>query len=118
MNVHDVHWHDAQILEVRLSTADDTLRMRLSYPVDWENDLYEERVVEFLDYYAYQEHEGPFLDCPTILEVNVEDRENGVSHWRVDTNAGYREFWCREFRMESPSENGARGPTEHTSPQK
>ena len=102
MRIEDIHWHDSIILGVDMWTENDTVQLRLSYPVDWESDTYENRVVLFTDAYGYKEFEGPFLGSPAILGASI---VGSNEHWqllRLDTNAGYRELFFKEVMLVEP----------------
>jgi hypothetical protein len=102
MSPYDFNWHDSQILEVLLKPEKNILLLKLLYPTSYENGgVFEERIASFKDYCAYQEHEGLFFGSPSILNLSVHhDSESELSIWRFDTNAGYRQFKCREFSLE------------------
>lgn len=51
----------------------------------------------FLDTYGYKEQEGPFVGYPTVLAAASQSNEAGWQLVRIETNAGYRELYCREI---------------------
>ena len=65
----DFSFHDATILKVAEDTASQTLDFTLDFPVDWENNLFENKVLRFKDAIVYIKKEIPFLGHPTILEI-------------------------------------------------
>lgn len=102
MRIEDIHWHDSLILAVVLDPEKDTLQLQLSYPVDWDADNYEDRVVLFSEAHGYKEFEGPFVGSPTILGASI---AGSNEHWqllRLDTNAGYREVFFKEVALMDP----------------
>lgn len=96
MQIDQIHWHDSLILEVRLLPECDIVKMRLLYPEHWESNTFVERFVTFTDAYGYKEFEGPIEGNPTILGASIVG-SNGEWHLvRLETNAGYREVYCKE----------------------
>ena len=69
--------------------------MEIDYPVAWEENKFGRRRLIFLDIYNYQVHEQPFVGVPTILNVKIVGQENGWSKLRLETNAGFRELFCK-----------------------
>ncbi|ANE49959.1 hypothetical protein [Flavisolibacter tropicus] len=65
----DFSFHDAIVLEVREDTASQTLDFLLHFPVDWENNVFENKVLRFKDAIVYIKKEIPFLGRPTIMEI-------------------------------------------------
>ena len=97
-DLNEIHWHDSIIREVRVLYEHGTVDLHLDYPIDWQSDSYEPRIVRFIDAYGYKENEGPFVGCPTALEASSQR----VGDWllvRIDTNAGYRELYCKSFSL-------------------
>ena len=90
-NLSTIHFHDTQILRVIEDCATDTLTMEVEYPVDWENNVFEKRLLVFDDVYSYQVFEGPFQGQPTILDAEI---VGGDGRIRLNTNAGRRELYC------------------------
>ena len=99
MDISFIHFHDTQILQVIEDCATDTLTMEVEYPVDWENNLFEKRLLIFDDVYGYQVFEGPFLGLPTILDAEIIGTEGRWSRLRLGTNAGRRELSCTAVRL-------------------
>jgi hypothetical protein len=65
----DFSFHDATILKVEEDTASQTLDFILDFPVDWQNNLFENKVLRFKDAIVYIKKEIPFLGHPAILEI-------------------------------------------------
>ena len=104
MSVDEIHWHDAVILGVSIDPEKATLRLKVDYPTNWEAAVYEHKEIVFSNAYGYQEHEGPFVGCPTILSASV----SPAGHFflvRMETNAGYREVGCSAVGL-SPCASG------------
>jgi hypothetical protein len=98
MSVDEIHWHDAVILGVSIDPEKSILRLKVDYPINWEDELYEHREIVFTDAYGYQEHEGPFVGCPTILSASVSSAGQFFLV-RMETNAGYREVGCSTVEL-------------------
>ena len=102
---HNIHWHDSVIREVRLLPELGLIEFHLDYPVDWESNQYEPRVAQFLDAYGYKEFEAAFDGCPTALDMSF-NQEGGWLSVRVDTNAGYRQLYCKSIRLLTSGSGG------------
>ena len=96
--VNEIHWHDSIIREVRMLHENSTIELHLDYPVDWESGSYEPRIVRFSNAHGYKEHEGSFVGCPTALEASSQ-RDGDWLRVRIDTNAGYRELYCKSLSL-------------------
>lgn len=99
MDISSIHFHDTQILRVIEDCAADTLTMEVEYPVDWERNVFEKRLLVFDDVHGYQVFEGPFHGLPTILDAGIIGTEDRWSRLRLDTNAGRRELSCTAVRL-------------------
>ena len=99
MDISAIHFHDTQILRVIEDCIADTLTMEVEYPVDWERNVFERRLLVFDDVHSYQVFEQPFHGSPTILDVEVVATEGEWSRLRLDTNAGRRELSCTGVRL-------------------
>ena len=80
-------------------TESDTLILEVEYPVDWEENKFERRRLVFTDSFNYQVHEQPFAGAPTILSAKVMSEANGWSKLRLETNAGFREVFCKAVAL-------------------
>jgi hypothetical protein len=99
MDLSSIHFHDTQILRAIEDCAADTLTMEVEYPVDWESNIFEKRLLIFDDVHGYQIFEGPFHGLPTILDAEIVGTEGRWSRLRLDTNAGRRELYCTAVRV-------------------
>ena len=99
MDISSIHFHDTLILRVIEDCAADTLTMEVEYPVDWERNVFERRLLIFDDVHSYQVFEGAFQGSPTILEAEIVGTEGRWSRLRLDTNAGRRELSCTGVRL-------------------
>ena len=68
MNFDDFSFHDSQILEVK-ETAEQTIDFLTDFPTDWQNSVFEKRVLRFKDVISYHIDEIPFAGQPTILQI-------------------------------------------------
>jgi hypothetical protein len=102
MNLSDIHFHDTKIRRVTEDTQTDTLTMDVRYPLDWENNIFEPRLLVFEDVYNYQVFEGPFQGCPTILDAKIVGTDGRWKRLRLETNAGYREVNCVAVFVKKP----------------
>lgn len=100
MSFEEIYWHDAVILGVSIDPEKSVLRLKVDYPVNWEQEEYEHRDIMFADAYGYQEHEGPFAGCPTILSATVAP-SGRFFLVRIETNAGYRVVGCSAVGISS-----------------
>jgi hypothetical protein len=65
----ELSFHDATILEVREDTASQTLDFLLDFPIDWQNNVFENKLLRFKDAIVYIKKEIPFLGRPAIMEI-------------------------------------------------
>lgn len=94
-------FHDSKILEVK-ETAEQTVDFLLNFPIDWQNNVFEERILRFKGVIYYHVDEIPFDGQPTILQVinlgritkffgTDKDRLESVRNKiEIQTNAGKR----------------------------
>ena len=68
MNINDFSFHDAQILEVK-ETEEQTVDFLINFCTDWQNNVFEKRILRFNDVINYHIDEIPFSRRPTILEI-------------------------------------------------
>ena len=52
MDISAIHFHDTQILRVIEDCVTSTLTMEVEYPVDWERDVFEKRLLVFDDVHS------------------------------------------------------------------
>jgi hypothetical protein len=65
----DLSFHDSIILEVKEDTKNQTLDFLLNYPTNWENNIFEKKLLRFIDAIVYIKKEIPYLGQPAILEI-------------------------------------------------
>ena len=99
MDLASIHFHDTEILRVIEDCGANTLTMEVEYPVDWEHNVFERRLLIFDDVHSYQVFEQPFDGSPMILDAEIVGSEGRWSRLRLDTNAGRRELNCTAVRL-------------------
>ena len=107
MDISAIHFHDTQILRVIEDCGADTLTMEVEYPVDWERNVFEKRLLVFEGVHGYQVFDGPFAGYPTILDASIIGTEGRWSRLRLETNAGRRELSCLN-PVGTPTKSGVR----------
>ncbi len=68
MSIDDFSFHDSRILEVR-ETSDQTIEFILDFCSDWQNNIFEQKILRFKDVITYHSDEIPFAGQVTILEI-------------------------------------------------
>ncbi|MEZ5384583.1 MAG: hypothetical protein R3F13_03615 [Prosthecobacter sp.] len=100
MDISDIHFHDTKIHRVIEDAGAKTLTMEVTYPVDWEQNIFEKRLLIFEDVHHYQVVEWElFGGEPTILRAEVVGTADKWSKLRLDTNAGFRMLNCVSVRL-------------------
>lgn len=102
MAFNELSFHDAQILKVTENPNGQILDFLIDFPTDWENNIFEKKVLRFEDVTFYSIEEIPFAGLPTILaiknlgEIN-KDLSSERNKWivtrnriKIETNAGDR----------------------------
>ena len=69
MNIDDYSFHDSRILSVTENTQDHYLDFLLDFPTNWEDNIFEPRILRFAEVIFYSIDEIPFFGQPTILEI-------------------------------------------------
>ena len=98
MDLSEIHFHDSQIRRVIELPARDEIHLEVDYPVDWEREVYEPRVIVFADVLDYAVHEGPF-GTPFIMSVSELEQDEGRTLLRIDTTAGFRLLRCAAVEL-------------------
>lgn len=111
METIDFAIHDSIILKVIESTQNGTLDFIIGYPIDYENNVYCEKILRFYEFLNYEVKEIPFASQPVILdfidhgEINytVGDGRNVIEIYRrkieLVTNAGTRVLEYKKFEL-------------------
>ena len=71
----EISFHDAAILEVKEDTFNQTIDFLLDFPTDWENNIFEKKVLRFKGVVFYLKKEMPFSGYTTIMEIALNDDE-------------------------------------------
>lgn len=102
MLINEISFHDAQILKVVEDSEVQTIDFYLNFPVDWENNHFQKKILRFKDVLVYTKKEIPFAGYPAILDViGLQNAKHTYSKLsgdigqsaykiRIDTNAGQR----------------------------
>ena len=69
MNINDLDFHDSAILSVSENTQQHYLDFLLEFPIKWEDNIFELRILRFYQVIFYTIDEIPFFGQPTILEI-------------------------------------------------
>jgi hypothetical protein len=100
MDISAIHFHDTKIHRFIEDAYAKTLTMEVTYPVDWERNVFEKRLLIFEDVHHYQVMEWElFGGEPTILDVEIVSTDDRWSRLRLETNAGHRELSCDAVRV-------------------
>ena len=70
--LEEIHFHDSEVLSVTISPDQREVCYLLSYPVDWEHNVYENRTLKFIGVSQHEVHEGEIVGNPTLLDVKIE----------------------------------------------
>lgn len=65
----DISFHDSQILQVTENLKENILVILLDFPTNWEENIFENKILRFTDVIFYNVDEIPFSGSPTILEI-------------------------------------------------
>lgn len=102
MDFQTESFHDATILSVTEDPATQTIDFLIDYPEDWRNNLFEHRILQFIDVTHYLINELLKVGHPTILDIRYKpiSTNSDINHSEIsviiDTNAGYREITYKE----------------------
>lgn len=99
MGLSDIHFHDSRLLRVVEDVESHDLFFEVEYPVDWENNQFEPRAIDFLDVLHYKIDEGPFAGSPTLLDAYDNGSEGDYQKVTLQTNAGTRSLWYRSVEL-------------------
>ena len=113
MNINDFDFHDAEILEVR-EIEEQTIDFFINFCTEWQNNVFEKRILRFKGVINYHIDEIPFGGRPTILEIvdfgqftkifgtgrsQIETVRNKIE---MQTNAGNRTIEYSECELITP----------------
>ena len=98
----ELSFHDSVILSVTEYTQNQMMDFVLDFPVEWENNLFEKKVMRFSGVVFYLKKEIPFSGYPVILEIKTSEENKSTyavspgqvvsSRHKIEmvTNAGLR----------------------------
>ncbi|MDO6739335.1 hypothetical protein [Wenyingzhuangia sp. 2_MG-2023] len=107
----NIELHDSEIIKVKENTLEDTLNFIIEYPVDFNKNIFEKRILRFFDYLNYSVKEIPFATRPIILSYENFGKINyvigtgrnkiKVSRYKtvINTNAGTRSLEYNKFEL-------------------
>jgi hypothetical protein len=102
MEISDIYVHDGQLLRVVEDTQQERLTMAVMLPASPSSDDLVPRLLVFEGFHGYQISEGRVEGAVTMLDLTVIGKSGEHSRVRVDTNRGYREFYCRSGKVCEP----------------
>jgi hypothetical protein len=99
MKLGDIHFHDSKLVRVVELVEQHDLLFEVEYPVDWEHNVFESRVIAFRDVLYYRVAEGPFVGAPTLLDAYDCGQAEGNRQVTLQTNAGTRSLHFRAIEL-------------------
>ena len=103
MIINEISFHDSQILKVTENSGEQTLDFFIDFPADWENNIFEKKLLRFENVTFYSLEKIPFDGLLTILNIidlgeTTKDystlSNNGLvmirNKIKIETNAGSR----------------------------
>lgn len=98
MDFSDHSFHDSEIVKVTEFTAKQTIEFEISFPENWEENIFVDKILKFTVVTFYQIEEIPFEGNPTILKIvdlGINSRKYGDGKFKrnkikIETNAGNR----------------------------
>jgi hypothetical protein len=103
MEISDIYVHDGKLLRVVEDIEQDKLKMAVLLPTSPTSDKLVPRLLVFEEVYGYQIFEGRVVGCPVMLDLSVIEKSGRWSRLRLNTNHGYREFYCTTAIVCDPS---------------
>jgi len=95
MHTIDFLIHDSTIIKVIEDTENSTLDFILDYPVDWNNNVYEKKILRFHDYLNYEIKEIPFSSQPVILDF----KDYGETNYAFGEGQNQMEIKRRKIKL-------------------
>lgn len=104
MDFSDYSFHDSEIVKVTECPVEQSLEFKISYPENWEENIFIDKILKFTSVTFYKIEEIPFEGNPTILKIinlGINSRKYGDGEFKrykikIETNAGNRFI---EFEM-------------------
>jgi hypothetical protein len=101
LELSDIHFHDSQLVRVVEVAELHELQLEVLYPVDWDNNVIEPRIIVFLDVLNYRVEEGPFCGAPTLLDAYDNGQDGNYHSVTLQTNAGTRSLLFKRVELRS-----------------
>ena len=95
MQTIDFFIHDSKIIKVIENPENDTLDFILDYPVDWENYVFEKKILRFHKFLNYEIKEFPYASNPTILDF----KDYGEIHYVIGEGRNQLEINRRKIEL-------------------
>lgn len=102
MELDDIHFHDSTLIRVVELAEPHDLLFEVMYPVDWDNNVFDMRVIAFRDVLNYRVDEGPFCGAPTLLDACDEGPAGAYRRVILQTNAGTRSLSFKSVELLEP----------------
>jgi hypothetical protein len=109
MDLGDIHFHDSKLIRVVELVEPHDLLFEVMYPVDWENNVFDTRVIAFRDVLNYRIDEGPFCGAPTLLDAYDEGLAGEYRRVTLQTNAGTRSLSFKSVELLDPGTRAEHG---------
>ena len=102
MIINEISFHDSQILKVIENPNGQIIDFLIDFPTDWENNIFEQKILRFENVTFYSLEEIPYDGFPTILNIidlgqNAKDYSTSSDEWivirnkvKIETNFGNR----------------------------
>jgi len=111
MIFNEISFHDSKILKVTENLDGQIIDFFIDFPTDWENNIFEQKILRFENVTFYSLEEIPFVGLPTILDIiNLEQTSHDYSALqdnffvirnkvKIETNSGSRIVEFSDCRM-------------------
>jgi hypothetical protein len=99
LELSDIHFHDSILIRVVEVANSHEFHFEVMYPVDWDNNVFEPRIIAFLDVLNYRVEEGPFSGAPTLLDAYDNGYERNYRSVTLQTNAGTRSLLFKRVEL-------------------
>jgi hypothetical protein len=103
MEISHIYVHDGTLLRVIEDTAQEKLSMAVLLPASPTSDDLVPRLLVFEGVHDYQISEGRVEGAVTMVDLSVVGRSGSHCRVRLDTNRGFREFYCVSARVCEPN---------------
>lgn len=99
LELKDIHFHDSRLIRVLELPDAGEVHFEVSYPVDWQNNVFEPRAIVFIDVLNYHVDEGPFSGAPTLLDAYDNGARGAYRSVTLQTNAGSRSLLFKRVEL-------------------